>query len=76
MQENLVLIGIFLIFIGILLIFLGAILGSKENVKTEWGFFGLIGPVPIGFWSSKKTFIFTVELIIILVLILIFMKRW
>jgi uncharacterized membrane protein len=76
MQENLVLIGIFLIFIGILLIFLGAILGSKENVKTEWGFFGLIGPVPIGFWSSKKAFIFTVGLIIILVLILIFMKRW
>jgi uncharacterized membrane protein len=76
MEENLILMGVLLIFVGILLIFLGIIFGSKENVKTEWGFFGLIGPVPIGFWSSKKAFIFTVGLIIILVLVLTLMKRW
>jgi uncharacterized membrane protein len=76
MQENLILVGIFLILVGIFLIFLGAIIGSKENVKTEWGFFGLIGPVPIGAWSSRKAFILTIGIIIILVLILIVMKRW
>ena len=76
MQENLILIGILLVLGGILLIFLGAILGSKENVKTEWGFFGLIGPIPIGAWSSKKAFILTMGIIIILVLILILMRRW
>jgi len=65
-----------LVFVGIFLIFLGAFFGPKENVKTEWGFFGLIGPVPIGFWSSKKAFIFTIGVIIILVLVLILMKKW
>jgi uncharacterized membrane protein len=76
MEENLILMGVLLIFVGILLIFLGIIFGSKENVKTEWGFFGLIGPLPIGFWSSKRAFIFTVGLIIILVLVLMLMKKW
>jgi uncharacterized membrane protein len=36
----------------------------------------LIGPVPIGAWSNKKTFILTMGIIIILVLILTFMKKW
>ena len=68
-------IGISLIFIGFLLIFIGAIL-SSENVKTEWGFFGLIGPIPIGAWNSKKAFLFTLGAIIILILVLILVKEW
>ncbi|MEM5772863.1 MAG: TIGR00304 family protein [Candidatus Aenigmatarchaeota archaeon] len=77
MQENLIFIGILLIFVGILLIFLGAILSSKE-VKTEWGFFGLIGPIPFGAWSSKRVFALTIILFIILVIILSLMKviKW
>jgi uncharacterized membrane protein len=72
--QNLVLIGMSLIFIGILLILIGTILGSK-NVRTEWGFFGLIGPIPVGAWSSKKTFIFTTIIFIILILVLLSIKK-
>lgn len=75
MEERLILIGILLILIGVLLTVIGNVLKLKE-AKVEWGFFGLIGPVPIGAWSNKKTFILTMGIIIILVLILTFMKKW
>lgn len=65
-----------LIFVGILLIFLGAILGQKENVKTEWGVFGLIGPIPFGAWNSEKILILTVMFFIIFVVLLLLMKTW
>jgi uncharacterized membrane protein len=76
MQENLILTGILLVFIGILLIFIGAVLGSKE-VKTEWGFFGLIGPIPIGAWSSMKVFVLTIIIsMLFMVLVFAFIKKW
>ncbi|MEM5879278.1 MAG: TIGR00304 family protein [Candidatus Aenigmatarchaeota archaeon] len=76
MREHLIFAGILLIFVGILIVFLGVILGSKENVKTEWGFFGLIGPIPFGIWNSKGAFILTIMIFIILMLILILIKKW
>lgn len=78
MQEQLILLGILLIFIGIVLIFLGAVLGSRENVRSEWGFFGLIGPIPFGVWKSEKAFILTLTIFIISLIILILMKvvKW
>ncbi|MEM7814224.1 MAG: DUF131 domain-containing protein [Candidatus Aenigmatarchaeota archaeon] len=73
MNENLVLIGSLLIFFGILLIFLGAI-SDQKNSKVEWGFFGLIGPIPFGFWSSKKIFILSIVFMIIILMILVLMR--
>lgn len=64
-----------MIFVGFILIFLGAILGSKE-IESEWGFFGLIGPIPFGAWSSKRVFALSITIFIVMLTILILIKRW
>lgn len=73
MKENLLLMGILMIFLGILLIVIGAILSSRET-KVEWGFFGLIGPIPIGAWSSQRALVLTLMILISLIVILILLK--
>jgi len=75
MEENLILAGIVMIFLGILLIVIGTILSSRE-AKVEWGFFGLIGPIPIGAWSSQKMFVLTLIVLIFLITILLLLKKW
>ncbi|MEM5766356.1 MAG: hypothetical protein QW423_01840 [Candidatus Aenigmatarchaeota archaeon] len=75
MEEKLILTGFLLIFFGFLLIFLGAVLSSK-NLKTEWGFFGLIGPIPFGVWSDKRAFILTITIFAIMLTIFILLKKW
>ena len=67
MNQFLVLIGIVLIFIGILAIFLGSFAG-KEG-KVEWGIGGFIGPVPVGFASSKPMMYIIIALLAILALL-------
>lgn len=73
MDEKLIFISSFLIFLGILLLIIGVILNKK--VKTEFGFFGLIGPIPIGFWSSKTALLLTLVFLFVSILIIL-MIRW
>lgn len=67
-------IGLFLVLLGIFLIFIAGILNKK--VKTEWGFFGLIGPIPIGFWSSKTMFLLTLAFLVLFIIIIFMIFKW
>lgn len=67
MYEQLVILGIIAILAGFVLIVLGFVLGaskSSSTSKTEWGFFGIIGPFPIGFGSSKNSFLLAASIAI------------
>jgi len=75
MIENLfITIGILVIFLGFVLIFIGAFLqGSKT--KTEAGFVTFIGPIPIGFVSSKNMFYITILISIIVSIIILILTK-
>jgi uncharacterized protein (TIGR00304 family) len=48
-------IGISLILIGFLLLLIGTILSTINGAQNvNFGFFGMIGPIPIGFGSSPE----------------------
>jgi len=52
-SDFLILMGLVLIFIGFVLVLL-SLLYKTKNVKTEFGFIGFIGPIPIAFGTSKE----------------------
>jgi len=75
--EQLVTVGIIVILLDSGLVIIGSILNtskSNSNTKTEWGFFGLIGPFPIGFGSSKQSFLFTVAMAAIFITMFIILN--
>jgi len=77
MQFELWQIGIALIFLGIFLIFVGIPISqiSEKKTKVEAGFIAFIGPIPIGFATSKE--ILYISLIIslaLLILLVIYLK--
>jgi uncharacterized protein (TIGR00304 family) len=52
---KLIKIGISSILIGFFLLFIGTILSSLNGDQNmNFGFFGMIGPIPIGFGSSPE----------------------
>jgi len=66
-MSKFVLIGTILLLIAILLIVIGSIKSIKT--KTEIAAGGFIGPIPFGFFSSKRMFyIFIVFLIFLFIL--------
>jgi len=72
--ENLVPIGILTISIGFILVIVGAIFQASK-AKTEVGIVGFVGPVPIGFGTSKNVLYLTIALsLIVLVIFLIINK--
>jgi uncharacterized protein (TIGR00304 family) len=74
MHEQLILVGIIAIFIGFALIIIGTILSQSKpssKTKTEWGFFGLIGFIPIGFGSSKTALFFAAIIAIVFMILFI-----
>ena len=77
-ELNIIGIGVIVILIGFLIVFIGSLLASssstnKGNVKVS--FFGLFGPIPIGFSNDKGLFIFTVILSMIIMIIMFFISR-
>lgn len=75
MQEQLIPIGILVILVGFALVVIGSILTAfKGKAKTEWGFFGLIGPFPIGAWSGRNVFIITIVIAVIFLLFFVLLN--
>ncbi len=55
MKTNIVaLIGVGLLFLGIIFIIISSFLQADKNTKTNVAVGGFIGPIPFGFFSSKK----------------------
>ncbi len=76
MEVELWQIGIILIFLGILLTFLGVLSSStQKRTRVEAGFVGFIGPIPIGFATSKEMlYLALIISIIAIVLLLMYLK--
>lgn len=75
-SEKLMFFAFVLIFIGIALLIISSILSLNEKgkTKTELAFGGFIGPVPIGFFSSKQAFWMWIVLTIAAVILFIIFK--
>ncbi|MBN1377086.1 DUF131 domain-containing protein [Candidatus Woesearchaeota archaeon] len=74
-QSTLINIGILFVFIGILIITIGSAFVRGANTKEsdfKFSFFGLIGPIPVGFSNDKKLFFFSVFLTVIIMLLFLF----
>ncbi len=60
MQNSIIIIGLFFVLIGMLLLIIGSVIAgnSSDRIKgkAEYAIGGFIGPIPIGFFSSKKMF--------------------
>ncbi|MFH8080932.1 MAG: hypothetical protein QXO84_03600 [Candidatus Aenigmatarchaeota archaeon] len=65
MEENIFLLGIFLVLIGVFLIILSSFRG-----KVEYGFGGFIGPIPFGWATNQKILIIIIILMMLLILFL------
>jgi len=77
-ELNIIGIGFIVILIGFLIVFTGSMLtasssANKGNVKVS--FFGLLGPIPIGFSNDKGLFIFTIILSAIIMILMFFISR-
>jgi len=74
MQQQIISIGILLIFIGTLMLIIGSLVGvSKGQNKVDAAIGGFIGPIPFGFFTSKR--IFWIWIIIFLILLSFFLLR-
>lgn len=76
MNQVLISAGIVLIGIGFVLVFVGSFLQAKGESKVEWGFGGFIGPIPIGFGSSKKMVYFAVALAVVMLILFLLFRRF
>jgi len=61
--EKLVVISLAIIFIGIILLVISSMIAAQQQSQSkdnksgiDVGFGGFIGPIPFGFFSSKKAF--------------------
>jgi uncharacterized protein (TIGR00304 family) len=77
-EFNIIGIGVIVIIIGFLIVFVGSLLAAssstnKSNVKVS--FFGLLGPIPIGFSNDKGLFIFTIILSIVIMILMFLISR-
>lgn len=72
--ENLIAIGFVVVLIGFILIILGSILQTTKG-KTEGGFIAFIGPIPIGWATSKNIFYILVILSLVVLIIFFILNR-
>ena len=75
-SEKLVFLAIIFIFIGILMLIISSItsLTEKGKSKTDFAFGGFIGPIPIGFFSSKQAFWLWIVIAAVFIIISILSK--
>lgn len=80
MEEKIIFMGLILIAIGIILLFIGTILSSKNynvgKTKTEIAIGGFVGPIPFGFFTSKRIFLIWLILFILFLAILILLRKF
>ncbi len=74
--EKLLFLGIAIIIIGIILLVIASLwLATKQstesNIKTEIAIGGFIGPIPFGFFSSKKAFWIWLGLTVVVAIFLV-----
>lgn len=69
MSFSLITLGLILIVIGVLVLMIGMFLSADKNTKVEGGGVIMIGPIPIGFGTSKEMMILAMILAIILMII-------
>lgn len=75
MSFSLITFGLILVIVGVLVLMIGIFLSSidkgvnKENTKIEGGGVIMLGPIPIGFGTSKEMMILAIILAIILMII-------
>ena len=76
-EFNIIGIGVIVIMIGFLIVFAGSLLtaSSSTNKNVKVSFFGLFGPIPIGFSNDKGLFIFTIILSIVIMILMFFISR-
>lgn len=76
MQDKIIFIGIGLIFLGIALLVIGSFFGAgKQESKINTAVGGFVGPIPFGFFTSKKMFwVWILILITFTIFYLVFRK--
>lgn len=74
LTENLITFGILVILLGFMLVIIGSVLQSTK-AKTEGGFIAFIGPIPIGWASSKNIFYVLVILSLFVLMIFLILNR-
>lgn len=78
MQFSLITLGLIFLIIGILILIIGIFLSATEkNTKVEGAGVIMLGPIPIGFGTSKEMMILAMVLAIILMIIsFLFLMRF
>ncbi len=67
---KLIRIGISLIIIGFFLLFIGIILSAiSGNQNVNFGFFGMIGPIPVGFGTSPEMTVIAMAMSLLMMLL-------
>ncbi len=75
-QAELFRLGLLLVLVGFFLIFLSAVkMVGDSKVRGEFAFVGFIGPVPIGFGTSKNTLIFATVIAVFMLMLFILLVR-
>ncbi len=78
-SEKIFLAGIALIVIGILFLVISSIImalqGREGKIKTEAGVGGFVGPIPFGFFTSRKAFWLWLLLLAIMAAIYFLIRR-
>lgn len=72
--ENLVTIGILVILIGFVLVLVGTVF-QPTKTKAGGGFIAFIGPIPIGWATSKNVFYILVALSLFALIIFLLINR-
>lgn len=74
--EKLMLPGIILIIIGAIILIITSILLAKQSGNVDIGFGGFIGSIPFGFFTSKKMFWIWPVILMLVVGIWFFLRRF
>ncbi len=78
-MEKLIIAGFIVMFIGILLIVVGsiglALFGKVKAKNVDIGIGGFIGPIPFGFFTSKKIFLIWLLFLIFTIIIWFFIRN-
>lgn len=69
-------IGVISILVGFSMILMGIILSAMNgNQKANFGFFGMIGPIPVGFGSSPEMTLIAMAMAVFIMLLYFFIGR-
>lgn len=77
-MEKLILIGLVVVLIGIIIMIIGSIslvLSGGNSGKTNVAVGGFIGPIPFGFFTSKKMFWIWLLMLVIIIVFWFLMRR-